>query len=96
MKKIKKSFPYQFDKFKHFEYGRVEEVVSAVVGDERVDDGGEEVPLDDVAVVELVFERDDLPHEAKRALKIIKRENSIKIFKLIISYIRRGRCVWSS
>ena len=56
---------HKFDEFEHFKDSRVEKIVTAIVVDQGVDDGGEEVALDDVAVVELVLQRDDLPHEPK-------------------------------
>ena len=56
---------YKFDELEHFEDGRVQEIVSAVVRDEGVDDRREEVSLDDVAVVELVLQSNDLAHEAE-------------------------------
>ena len=55
------------DELEHLEDGGVEEVVSVVIGDESVNDGNEEVSLDDVAIVELVLEVNDLPHEPHRA-----------------------------
>ena len=54
---------YKFDEFEHFKYRRIEKVVSAVVTDQGVDHWGEEVALDDVAVVELVFQSHNLAHE---------------------------------
>lgn len=39
----------------------------AIISKEGVDDGREQVPLDDVPVVVLVLERDDLAHEPQRA-----------------------------
>ena len=53
------------DELEHLENGGVEKIVAVVVGDECVDNRGEEVALDDVSVVELVLEGDDLPHEAQ-------------------------------
>ena len=55
------------DELEHLEDGGVEEVVSVIVGDEGINHWNEEVSLDDVAIVELVLEVDDLPHEPHRA-----------------------------
>ena len=56
---------YKFDEFEHFKYRRIEKVVSAVVTDQGVDHWGEEVALDDVADVELVFKSHNFAHETE-------------------------------
>ena len=55
------------DELEHLEDCGVEEVVSIVVGDEGVNYGNEQISFDDVAIVELVLEVDNLPHEPNRA-----------------------------
>lgn len=65
----KKLIPYthQFDELEHLEYSRVQEIVAAVVARESVENGREQVALDDVTIVKLVLERDDLAHEPEGA-----------------------------
>ena len=70
---------YKFDEFKHFQDGRIEEIVSAVVADESVDHWSEEVALDDVAVVELVFQSNNLPHAPECVCKKIYVQNLVGV-----------------
>lgn len=65
---------HHFDELEELDDGRVEEVVSSAVVQQGVDDGLEEVPFDDVAVVILVLQTDDPAHEAQSTWRERKRE----------------------
>ena len=54
-----------FDELKEFDDGRIEKVVTAAVTHQGVHDRRKEIALDDVAIVELVFQSNDLSHESK-------------------------------
>ncbi len=75
---------YKLDKLKHFQDGWIDKVVAALVADKSINDGGKQVALDDVAVVELIFQSHDLPHEPQRIWKLIDPfVNWIKRFFII-------------
>lgn len=49
---------FQFNKLKHFNDSRVQQIVAAVIAHESIDNGRKQVAFDDVTIVELVLERD--------------------------------------
>ncbi len=58
------------DELEELDDGRVQQVVSGAVVQQRVDDRLEQVSFHDVAVVILVLQADDSPHEAQRTWTI--------------------------
>merc|ERR1719319_366191 len=53
-----------FDELKHLQNGRVQKIIPAIIGNESVNDWTKQVPFDDIAVVELIFQGNDFPHKS--------------------------------
>lgn len=63
---------HHFNELKEFYDGRVKEVVSGAVVQQGINDRLKQVSLDDVAVVVLILQTNDPPHETQGTLKTNK------------------------
>lgn len=52
------------DELKQFDHSRVEKIVPVTVGNKTLDNGSEEIALDDVTIVEVILEANDLAHQS--------------------------------
>ena len=65
---------YNFDKFEHFEDSRVDQIVTPLVGEQSFYNWRKKISLDDVPVVELIFQSYNLPKQAKGIWKKTRKK----------------------
>lgn len=59
---------HHFNELKELDDGWVEEVVTGAIVQQGINDGLKQVPFDDVAVIVLILQANDPPHETQGTL----------------------------
>lgn len=55
---------YHSDKFKEFYQSWIKKVISVSIAPKQTDDGLEKVSLDNISIIEFLFQTNNLPHKA--------------------------------
>lgn len=56
---------YQFDKFKHLQNSRIQQIVPAIVSNESINYRGKKIALCDVTIVKFIFQGNNLSHKSQ-------------------------------